>query len=51
MTSSIKKYLAEIGKKGGSAGRGASKSRGNSEYYKSLRAKRKPRKKKEDKPE
>lgn len=32
---------SKMGKKGGSAGRGASKIRGDSEYYKNIRAKRK----------
>ena len=36
----IKLYMSFLGTKGGSAGRGASKRRGDSEYYKSIRAKR-----------
>ena len=34
---------SQMGKKGGSAGRGASKIRGDSDYYKNIRAKRKPK--------
>ena len=36
----IKLYMSFLGTKGGSAGRGASKRRGDSEYYKAIRAKR-----------
>ena len=36
----IKLYMSYLGTKGGSAGRGASKRRGDSEYYKAIRAKR-----------
>lgn len=32
----INKYMSELGKKGGSAGTGKSKVRGNSDYYKKL---------------
>jgi hypothetical protein len=33
----IKKYLARIGKKGGKAGKGESKIRGDSDYYRRIR--------------
>jgi len=36
----VKKYLAEIGRRGGAAGKGAAKRRGNSEYYRGIRRKR-----------
>ncbi|HEY9874565.1 MAG TPA: hypothetical protein V6D12_14085 [Candidatus Obscuribacterales bacterium] len=32
----IKKYLSEIGKRGGAAGRGSKKIRGTAEYYADL---------------
>ena len=35
-----KKYLAEIGRRGGRSGTGAKKIRGDSEYYRQLRQKR-----------
>lgn len=35
-----KKYLAKIGKRGGKAGTGKSKKRGNSNYYRELALKR-----------
>ena len=35
----IHEYLASLGRKGGIAGTGASKRRGDSAYYKTLRAK------------
>jgi hypothetical protein len=42
---SLKEALSEIGKKGGAAGTGKAKSRGDSAYYKNLALKRKrPRK-------
>lgn len=36
------KAAAILGRKGGKAGTGASKRRGDSDYYRKLRAKRKP---------
>ena len=36
----IKRYMSYLGTKGGSAGKGDSKRRGDSEYYKAIRAKR-----------
>jgi hypothetical protein len=42
----VQKYLSEIGTKGGSAGRGASKRRGDSDYYKRIRAAREEKRKK-----
>lgn len=36
----ITEYLSMIGAKGGAAGKGKAKRRGNSEYYRKLRAKR-----------
>ena len=42
---SVQKYLAEIGKKGGSAGRGASKRRGDSEHYRKMVAAREAKRK------
>ena len=36
----IKRYMSYLGTKGGSAGKGDSKHRGDSEYYKAIRAKR-----------
>lgn len=36
-----KQYMKQIGKKGGSAGKGKAKSRGDSKYYSDLAAKRK----------
>jgi general stress protein YciG len=33
----IKKYLSKIGRKGGEAGKGEAKRRGDSEYYKRIR--------------
>jgi len=33
MTNAIKRYLAQIGNKGGQSGRGDSKRRGDAEYY------------------
>jgi hypothetical protein len=44
-TTPIKKYLAEIGRKGGEAGTGESKSRGDSEHYKKMRAAREAKRK------
>jgi hypothetical protein len=41
---SIKDYLAAIGSKGGKA-KGKRKARGDSEYYRKLAAKRKPKEK------
>jgi hypothetical protein len=40
----IKKYLAEIGRKGGEAGTGDAKKRGDSEHYKKMRAARETKK-------
>jgi hypothetical protein len=40
----ISNYFSEIGKKGGSAGTGKNKRRGDSNYYKKLRQKRKDKK-------
>ena len=42
----VQKYLSEIGTKGGSSGRGAAKRRGDSEYYKRIRAVREAKRKK-----
>lgn len=41
MNNDVKKYLADIGRKGGESGKGEKKKRGDSEYYKKLAAKRK----------
>ena len=38
MNQSIKEYLAGIGKKGGSSGKGEKKKRGDSDYYKKIRS-------------
>jgi hypothetical protein len=35
----IRRYLAEVGRRGGESGRGAAKRRGSSAYYKRLSAK------------
>jgi len=34
----VKKYLSSLGQKGGTAGRGEKKKRGDSDYYKKIRA-------------
>jgi hypothetical protein len=39
MKRALREYLAAIGKRGGEAGRGKSKVRGNSSYYKRISAK------------
>jgi hypothetical protein len=36
MTDKIKDYLSQIGSKGGRSGRGASKVRGDTDYYKRI---------------
>jgi hypothetical protein len=40
MNDVLRDYLRDIAKKGGSAGRGASKRRGDADYYRDLAAKR-----------
>jgi hypothetical protein len=45
----IKKYLAELGRKGGKAGKGKSKVRGGSDYYRKLRMKGLQKTKRSDK--
>jgi hypothetical protein len=40
MSDALRDYLRDIGKRGGSAGRGASKRRGDADYYRELAARR-----------
>jgi hypothetical protein len=45
MDDPVKEYLRRIGAKGGKAGKGASKVRGDSDYYRRLVKKRRTKKK------